>query len=68
MTPIRKLESKCIVSSELIVWAVRKMPYARLTRSCSAITVATARPPGTQPSHLVAASNSFSVSPAWNAR
>jgi hypothetical protein len=31
-------------------------------------TVATARPPGTQPSHLRAASNSDSVMPAWKAR
>ena len=26
LTPIRTLESRCIVSSELIVWAVRRMP------------------------------------------
>ena len=33
-----------------------------------AITVATASPPGSQPSHLRAASNSFVVMPAWKAR
>ena len=30
LTPIRRLESRCIVSSLLIVCAVRRMPYARL--------------------------------------
>ena len=33
-TPIRILESKCIVSSLLIVCAVERMPNARLTLSC----------------------------------
>ena len=31
---MRTLESRCRVSSDVIVWAVRRMPNARLTRSC----------------------------------
>ena len=33
LTPRRRLESRCMVSSELIERAVRMMPKARLTRS-----------------------------------
>ena len=37
LIPSRTLESKCIVSSEVIVRAFRRMPIARDTLSCSQV-------------------------------
>jgi len=52
------------IATRLNTAAVAVLAPDTAAKPVAAITVATARPPGTQPSHLVAASKSFSVIPA----